>query len=58
MLQLTYALKKHNNWGFPTPSQSRISFERTVLFKQIYKYLETRSDTRVFYNVSFLIYDR
>jgi hypothetical protein len=26
MLQLIYALKKHNNWRFPTPSQPWISF--------------------------------
>jgi hypothetical protein len=32
MLQLIYALKKHNNWRFPTPSQPRISFERAILF--------------------------
>jgi hypothetical protein len=31
MFQLIYALKKHNNWRFPTPSQTRISFERAIL---------------------------
>jgi hypothetical protein len=31
MVQLIYALKKHNNWWFPTPSQPRISFERAIL---------------------------
>jgi hypothetical protein len=31
MLQLIYALKKHTNWRFPTPSQPRISFH--VLIK-------------------------
>jgi hypothetical protein len=30
MLQLIHAVKKHNNWRFPTPSQSRISFERAI----------------------------
>jgi hypothetical protein len=32
MLQLIYALKKHNNWRFPTPSQPRIFFlfERAI----------------------------
>jgi hypothetical protein len=30
MLQLIYALKKHNIRRFPTPSQSRISFERAI----------------------------
>jgi hypothetical protein len=37
MLQLIYALKKHNNWLFPTPPQSRISFERAIhLLLQMY----------------------
>jgi hypothetical protein len=30
MLQLIYALKKHNNWLFPMASQPRISFERAI----------------------------
>jgi hypothetical protein len=30
MLQLIYALKKHNNGRFPTTSQLRISFERAI----------------------------
>jgi hypothetical protein len=30
MLQLIYALKKHKNWRFPTPSQPRITFESEI----------------------------
>jgi hypothetical protein len=30
MFPLIYALKKHNNWRFSTPSQPRISFERAI----------------------------
>jgi hypothetical protein len=30
MLQLIYALKKHNNRRLPTPAPPRISFERTI----------------------------
>jgi hypothetical protein len=35
MLQLIYTLKKHN-WGFPTPPQPRISFERGIFYIPIF----------------------
>jgi hypothetical protein len=34
MLQLIYALKKHNHWRFPTPPQPRISFERAIQYRE------------------------
>jgi hypothetical protein len=37
MLQLIYALIKHNNWRFPTPFQPRISFERAILYHKARK---------------------
>jgi hypothetical protein len=46
MLLLIYALKKHNNWRFPTPAQPRISFERAIEFGASAKFLETSNSAK------------